>query len=231
MKPSKRKSHMPDRRTRLEKRLCSYGLAAGAMMAGGATANAAVVTVDYPTPPTTPTNGNLYFSLQTGAFSTVAPVGSFRLHQGSSTSNIGGTAFGIANGGQVAGLLPGYGFKFGSNITIGASKNFIGNAVLGNKSSGGLSGGVWNPGGVGFLGLSFTDLTSATHYGWAEVRFNSDYTTTLYAVGYESDPGTAITTPAVSVPEPGELALLAIGAVGLGIVRKRRQSKAAADSV
>ncbi len=63
-----------------------------------------------------------------------------------------------------------------------------------------------------YLGVSF-DLGSGDQYGWIGVVFSSaDYTVDAFAWGYETEVGVPI--PA-GVPEPGTLALLAIGATAL----------------
>jgi hypothetical protein len=219
----------------LEKRLLSYGLAASAVLAAGVKADAAVQTFDFSgAPPTSGINGHIYFSLQSGTFSTSSNAGmTFDLRQLSSSNGaVGGTALGIANAGGIVGLPPGYAFKLGPNSQIGASRAFVGTGNLNGKSSFGTGnpGGIWPPNGsVGFLGLRFT-ANDGVHYGWAEISLNSNYTETLYALGFETTAGTAITTPASVVPEPSELALLAVGATGLAIVRNRRKKKAAGSA-
>jgi hypothetical protein len=234
MKPKKSIRSAKERRRRgpnhcrLESRLLSYGIAAGALFAGGAVADASVMEFDFSSPPTTPVNGvpgDLFFSLQNGTFSTIQGTNSFKLRQRSSNgTNFAGSAFGLAAGASVDGL-GGYAFKVNPNSTVGPLKNFSSFGALANKTGLGLTGGVWKPGDLAFLGLKF-DVSGDTHYGWAEVMLNNDYTVTLYGVAYETVKDTAITAPATFVPEPNELALLAVGAAGLAIVRKRRKSKA-----
>jgi hypothetical protein len=212
---------------RLEKRLLSYGLAAGALLAAGAKTDAAVQTFDFSgSPPTTPTNGHIYFSLQLGTFSTSSTVGmTFDLRQLSNGTAFGATAFGIANGGMIAGLA-GSANRFGPNMPIGASRNFGTRGLLAGKASS-FSSGNWTPGnGNAFLGLEFLDGSNQVHYGWAELRVNSDFTETLYRIGYETTANTTINTPASIVPEPSELALFAAGAAGLALLRKRSKTGA-----
>jgi hypothetical protein len=69
-----------------------------------------------------------------------------------------------------------------------------------------------------YAGLRF-DLADGTHYGWIEARtdFNE---VTLTRFGYESEPGVG-TTAGAGVPEPGTLALLALGAAGVAAMRRR----------
>lgn len=62
-----------------------------------------------------------------------------------------------------------------------------------------------------YLGVRF-DEGSGWQYGWIGVVFSStDYTLDAFAWAYETEPGVPITV----TPEPGTLALLAVGAVGL----------------
>ena len=101
-------------------------------------------------------------------------------------------------------------------------------------SSGPTAGfGNWKTGVPGFVGFRFT--TSTNHqldYGWAEVEFNVDGNTlpnsvTLLALAYDSS-GAAIAagdTGVSSTPEPGTagLMLLALGAVGVTVLRGRKR--------
>jgi hypothetical protein len=80
-------------------------------------------------------------------------------------------------------------------------------------------------GNSGFAGLSFgLPGESGVHYGWAELQ-NSSAGLTVVEVGYETQQDTGIVTPGL-VPEPGTLALLAAGAVGVLALRRRRQAVA-----
>lgn len=66
-----------------------------------------------------------------------------------------------------------------------------------------------------YLGVRFT-IDAAIHYGWIGVtRTGADLD--AFAWGYETEPGVAI--PA-GIPEPGSLAMLALGATGL-LARRR----------
>ena len=79
----------------------------------------------------------------------------------------------------------------------------------------------WPDGGRGFVGIQF-DLGGATHFGWAEItRSTTDNTATLHSFGYNNTPG----DPAITgVPEPSALMLLAAGATGLAMWRRRRKA-------
>lgn len=69
-----------------------------------------------------------------------------------------------------------------------------------------------------YLGIRFP-LVDGLHYGWIGVVRENTWELDTFAWGYETTPGVPI---AAGVPEPGTLALLAIGAVGA--VRRRRRS-------
>ncbi len=92
----------------------------------------------------------------------------------------------------------------------------------------GPSFGNWAPG-RGFLGLTIRDPNGASSsnvfYGFADITVNADYSITLNAFAYESDPGKSITTsfeaPA-AVPEPASWLMLGLGVAGLSAWRRRR---------
>jgi hypothetical protein len=75
------------------------------------------------------------------------------------------------------------------------------------------------PTATNYAGLRF-DLADGTHYGWIEVQsFLNELTLTRF--GYESEPDVGIRAAAGTVPEPGTLALLALGAAGVLAMRRR----------
>lgn len=83
-------------------------------------------------------------------------------------------------------------------------------------------------GALNFLGFRFEDANGELHYGWAEIAiFGGDLAITRWA--YESIAGRGIHVGSIaSVPEPGSLALLGLGAAGLMSLRARRQKRKSA---
>jgi len=74
----------------------------------------------------------------------------------------------------------------------------------------------------GFVGLSF-DIGGELHYGWAEVTgFDAPGGAVLHSFGYNDVAGEAATT----IPETSSLLLIAAGAAGVGLRRKRQLARA-----
>lgn len=100
-----------------------------------------------------------------------------------------------------------------SSLTYGAPTN---DALTGTAGNFQVSDGP------GFIGVQFL-IGGNTHYGYvgyegagAEGSANGH----VYALGYDDTPDTAIAAGA-GIPEPTSLALLAAGAVGLSVYRRR----------
>ena len=108
-----------------------------------------------------------------------------------------------------------------SGDLIDGSQNFVGGSsvILSGSFLGSTYGDFYNN--MGFAGLRFSlPGESGVHYGWAELN-DSGGNLTLVAFGYETTQNVGIIAHA---PEPGTLALLAAGAVGVLSMRRRQKA-------
>jgi hypothetical protein len=103
-------------------------------------------------------------------------------------------------------------------VTPGASAFFPGYGTMAFR--GGYINSQWLAAGVGFVGIRF-NTGAGIQYGWVRLDMagspDNHYTMVDFAWG---DVGDTILTG--QIPEPGSLALLAVGAVGLFAWRKHR---------
>lgn len=118
-------------------------------------------------------------------------------------------------------------FSAGGQVCLGSkySNGSGGQYYYGGFAAGGPNGSV-TPGTFSFVGFRF-HAADGTHYGWAKLSVNAGIID-LHTAAYESVPDTAIMTVTLDplVPEPGTLALLAMGAVGvIGAIAKRPRGK------
>ena len=187
------------------------------------TSNAAVVYVD-PADITIPNNiDGIYVNFVTGATSTTGLVG-YDLNPYNNGAGL--TFYGAAS---PSGVL-----ATGTAGTLAVASRLTGGELIGpTPSNGGFynqfqtTGGLFQSGGTAFLGLRFlNESTGAINYAWAEftTAAGTGFPATLNRWAYENT-GAAITAGAV--PEPGTVATLAMGALGLGAagVRRWRQGK------
>ena len=162
-----------------------------------------------------------YFGLATGQSFGVA-------HQRTSSGVYGIAKFGIFGGGVFNGFSAG-GFPYVAKLGFGA--NIAGGpfaaANVGTLAFGpGFANSQWTTPGQGYVGFKFTD-TAGTEYGWASLTMagvpGNVFTLNSYAYTTAGEIITAGQTSAV--PEPGSLALLAMGGAGLLAWRQRRAAK------
>ncbi len=223
----------------LGKKLLGYSAAAGAVLTIGAGVAEAVAIKTTPGTPVTVGGGgsfNIDFDGDTNddiSFSVFASTFTFFTNYTgvSNSANVNGIGSNkiMATGSAALSLsfsdpinsvlLGSYGApsaSLGRFLYSHIGTNFYGN-FLGNR---------------GFLGVGF-DISSSTHYGWVDLMLSTDASEiTIYAWGYETDPGTGIPAGVGSegsggepVPEPATLATLAMGAAGLYALRRNRKRK------
>jgi PEP-CTERM motif-containing protein len=235
----------------IEKRLAGYGVMSLAIAAGAAP-NAAAGVVYWDPDATTPVGGGIYFNVISGnttlassdSLEPGAVAGEFALEnmvgsRGFLQAFLVGSAnneFAVAPAASWNGPspYPTSAARLARNATIGSALSFNNpktlfssggspypNNVFPSLAANALELGQWNALGSGYLGLTFQD-GSQTDYGWAQITINPDYTVTLDAVGYD-DSGNSI--PAGETPEPNSMLLMALGASGLEVYRRRMASK------
>jgi hypothetical protein len=77
----------------------------------------------------------------------------------------------------------------------------------------------------GYLGFEFLS-NSKTHFGWAHLKVGTNpFSAYISEFAYDTVPGQSIEAGQTSpIPEPGTLTLLALGAAGLAVLRRRKPS-------
>jgi hypothetical protein len=207
----------------------------GYATAGAATAVGAAATAEADIHYSGPINQHFdaASSSQIVAYFNLAPGASFGLAQTSFFSGIGAARAGVfASGGTAA--FAGFsasGFPYVSKLASGVNingANFNAAYPVGTLAFAyGYANSQWLAPGTGFIGLRF-NTGSGTEYGWARVTMDGSPGNTFTLVDYAyGDVGQSINAGQTAVPEPGSLALLALGGAGLVAWRKRRKAMAA----
>jgi PEP-CTERM motif len=217
-------------REHLSKRLAEYAVVTGAAAAGllVAAAPAKADVIYTPADITFKTGSSLYLDLNHDGTNDFLFVNQADLGLGSTTFLIpqglrAGNA--ILEGGPFKSALA---LPFGAEI--GPSARFSGSGTMAFAYHASL-GGAWGHAENRYLGLEFL-LNSQEHFGWAELTVDQEHhgrTTfgiqaTLEGYAYDTVPNQAIVAGETSsTPEPGTLGLLALGSLGLGLWRRKKQ--------
>ena len=151
----------------------------------------------------------------------------------------------VDNSGGVSRLQAGAQIPPTTNFGFFGKAGFMGSGTADATTSNTASGykGAWGfarrESTAGVIGLKFL-INGQAHYGWAYLEVQSNfgngagsgdggYSGTLVSYAYESCANVGITAGATSgggtcaTPEPGTLGLLALGSLGLGFWRRRKQ--------
>lgn len=109
----------------------------------------------------------------------------------------------------------------GSRYRSGGVPSYYGGFAADGRTAGTTANGAVTPGTFRFVGFQF-QAADGLHFGWIQLATTPGLIDFVNAA-YESTPGMAINAGAI--PEPGTLALLAVGAAGvLGAAAKRRRA-------
>ncbi len=129
----------------------------------------------------------------------------------------------VVSGSQEA-LRLAFGDKIGSQ-SFGFSARMLSAAFLS------LAKGSWDNK-SGYLGFEYFDNAGLAHFGWAKMSVSvtsSRITGNLRGYAYDTVAGETIFAGQTTTPEPGTLGLLALGAAGLALWRKRKQGVGVGD--
>jgi hypothetical protein len=200
----------------LDARFARYALLAGAAVVSAKPAKASVITVVEPTPIdfTTGThsldvdNNGVTDFVFTGLSADFgeSTLGFFTTSFSGSTFITVGVVFNefvVNDGGlQVAAL--------GAGVSIGPGGQYQFEEQMAEFTASGIL----------FAGLEFFDTNGQLHYGFAEFDPGR-----LLGYAYDNLINTPITTFDITTPEPSSFALLALGAAGLELLRRKRNAK------
>ena len=215
----------------------AYSAAAGAALAMAPTADATVIYSGSSGFTNIPINWSSYLyidvdGMAAGSSSFPGADLSFS-HWASSTTSTSTSyrALYLGFNGQNASMVQGASgiARLGSGIPVNPAAVFASASYLAgyfhSMTTGGSSTtsyGSWASGGTGFVGFRFEN-NGNTYYGWARLDIDSgDLDGEVVDYAYEDNPNTAILTGAV--PQPSSLSLLAMGTIGLAVLRRRRRT-------
>ncbi len=217
----------------LNKRLAAYALAAtaaaGLGLMGAATPAMADILTFTPSPPFTfgPASGHLAFSsggMPLLGLSEVVHGSSAKMLAGFATFTHKNPYVMLVTGDLQGGSI----LKLSAGAPIGSAGNFEGYGLMEARSSKGSLRGNWTTPGAGFMGLSFSQA-GKPYFGWAKLSNSVTASGRIVAkvdeVAIDTIPYQTIDAGQTSaVPEPGTLSLLALGALGLLVLRKKKLS-------
>lgn len=224
----------------LDKRLATYGSMSLALAAVAAPQAAKANVVSYFGPSVTDSVGSdIYFNLLTGTLDASPVAGDFQLVDSSShlarisvvdSAHVSAkfaaslVDFSESSPGSSAArlvqnaLIGGVGMKFSTlngtlaQATLVPSANFYPFGHFNSPDGGDVS---------GYLGLEVLQ-NGTPEYGWADLVVHSDYTVTLNS--FALDPSGAPIEAGVGTPEPSSVLLLAMGAAGVALYRRKRKT-------
>ncbi|MBE7157624.1 MAG: PEP-CTERM sorting domain-containing protein, partial [Rhodospirillales bacterium] len=224
--------------TSMRQRLLGYGIAASAVTLTAGPASADIVywnPADITTPPGA--NAGTWFSLTTGQVQNSYLVGApFKFDWATFSGVPGQSGIRISTSQARFIVAPTVGGNYSSAARL-AGGQFVGpggnfNDPLNFNQVGTIASsyhyfGEWNTPDNGFVGLKFNS-NGNTYYGWAQIHVNANASITLEDFAYNNTPDTGLVTGVVPEPRTMSALLLAAGAAGTAIYRRRRAHTAAA---
>jgi len=207
---------------KLDKKLAAYAIA-GAALALPSAAHATIITTPVNQTVNGSSTGASYdFNLSDVGSDDITVTASLSTNNDEISASVNGNAFVVMVLGDVVALNAG--------DTIGSSSNFgTGGKMVQDAKVLGVAGPWPSDNSTAYLGFSFQDLSSNTHYGWAQIQTQVDEASDSFTVvnyAYQSDPNTSILAGDTgAVPEPSSVALVGLGAIGLVVLRRRRAAR------